>query len=40
MNKKSLVGIVLASVMTVGIMAGCGSSKMIQQKVVMETRNM
>ncbi|MFW2503117.1 transporter substrate-binding domain-containing protein [Clostridium diolis] len=27
MNKKSLVGIVLASVMTVGIMAGCGSSK-------------
>ncbi|WP_270567543.1 transporter substrate-binding domain-containing protein [Clostridium beijerinckii] len=27
MNKKSLVGIVLASVVTVGIMAGCGSSK-------------
>jgi polar amino acid transport system substrate-binding protein len=27
MNKKSLVGILLASVMTVGLMAGCGVSK-------------
>ena len=27
MNKKSLVGILLASVMSVGLMAGCGASK-------------
>ena len=27
MNKKSLVGILLASVMSIGLMAGCGASK-------------
>lgn len=32
MNKKSLVGILLSSVMVIGLMAGCGSSKNDQAK--------
>ena len=33
MNKKSLVSILLASVMSIGLMAGCGASKVIQKQM-------
>ena len=39
MNKKSLVGILLASVMSIGIMSGCGAQKNDSAKAVMEIRN-